>query len=705
MKAEDYKFYSQFFEGNKRQYIIPVYQRNYDWTLEECKKLFDDIIVSFDTDNDHYIGSVIQVQKDEEHSIKPFIVIDGQQRLTTIYLLLTALLEFEENMDRQEVLKDSVFNNFRGEDPKEPHEIYKLKLKANTNDNIQLKNLMNHKFDEIDKSSNVFKNYEYFKELIREKLKHDYSPNDIKKGIEKLVCVVISLNEEKGDNPQVIFERINSTGLPLELDDLVRNYALMTELKQEELFDEYWSKIEKSIPKKNRKYFIINYLNAYTSYQVNEKNAYDVFKKWATNFDSNEDILKILSKFSKYYSAFIGNSYMYNVEIEEKLEQLRKLDQSTLYTFLFFVFDDLENNVIDSKTVEKILSFLVNYSVRRSICEIPSNSLRGLYKNLYKRVFDKVEKDKDYYDVFISFMLNELSGTRDEVPNNSMFKNYLQNTKLYRNRKLCGFLLGTLENYNSKEKIDVDSDKITIEHIMPRNFQNNEWRNSIGEEYERIYETYIDTLGNLTLTGYNSSLSDNAFKRKQELLESTGTKIAFLNKEFRESLNWNEEVIKIRSSRLADSTINIFKYPEYSGEKYHENKVTDQVIVDLDNAFSATGLIPKSFEFYGEIQSVESFIDLGVKFLHKLYQEDTTILQSLAIEKFRPWVPNSDRIYLSTESNDLSNPKKIEDSDIYMEGRLSAAYILEFIKSIIKKYDLDYSEFQVFCEKKIKDDN
>lgn len=698
MKAEDCKVYDQFFEGNKRQYIIPVYQRNYDWTIEECKNLFNDIISAYDNNRDHFVGSIIQVQKDEIQGIKPFIVIDGQQRLTTIYLLFSALLDFENNNERKEVIIDSLYNNFKGDEPKEPFDKFKLKLKANTYDNKQLILLMNRKFDEVDTTSNIYKNFEYFKNLIKEKIEKGYDTLSIRKAINKLTSVVISLNEDKGDNPQLIFERINSTGLPLLLDDLVRNFVLMTELKQDYLFEEYWSKIEKLVPKPNRSQFLIDYLNAYTQNQVTEKNAYENFKLWASRYDNKEAILKVLVKYAKYYSVFISEDNKYSKSINDALSSLRRLDQSTLYTFLFYIFDDYENNIISENTVLKILNSLVSYSVRRMICEVPSNSLRGLYKNLYKRVFDKLESNFDYFDVFISFMINELKGTKDEFQEDSVFNQYLMQTKLYRNKKLCKYILMTVENNNSKEKILLDSDQITIEHILPQNFENKEWRLSLGVDYERIYTSYLDTLGNLTLTGYNSTLSDNSFNKKKEILENTITKIAYLNKEFKESPTWDENTIRSRSTRLSNDLLSIFNYPNYSGKKYHKKAQSSLNLLDLDNPGSATNTEPIYLIFQGERIDVNSYAKVEFIVIDYLFKINPNILISLSIEKYKPWYPNSERVYLSDNPVDLKKPKEIGDAKIYFEYNISAEYIINFIKRLLDLYQIDSSELEIYVK-------
>jgi uncharacterized protein with ParB-like and HNH nuclease domain len=691
MKAEDCKLFSQFFEGDKRQYIIPVYQRNYDWKIENCKKLFDDILIALEKDKTHFVGSIVQVQKDEERGVRPFIIIDGQQRLTTIYLLLKAILDASTRESTKEDLKDSLFNKFR-DNPNIRDDRNKLKLKANTQDNKQLMLLMDENINEMNKESTVYANYEYFLNLVNEIIKSGkYEAKDLKRGIEKLTAVVISLKEEHGDDPQAVFERINSTGVELKLDDLIRNFVLMTNIKQEFLFEKYWSYIETHIPKDKRPQFFIDFLNSYTTSKTGTKEAYDTFKEWAKN-QSSEEILQKLKKVVKYYAAFIKHSDDYSDQTNNILEGLRRINQSTLYTFLFHIFEDLEDGVINEDIFNDVLSLLLNYSIRRIICEIPSNSLRGLYQTLYRRVFIGIEKkNENYYDAIVSMLVENLKHTRDVFPNDNIFIKGLGKTKIYnRGSRFCKYILGILENNNSKEEINVDSDKITVEHILPKN-SNADWRNYLDADYEHIYNTYLDTLGNVTLTGYNEKLSDNSFKMKQEILKKCDTKISYLNKEFIESNNWSEAIIQQRADRLSNAIKNIFAYPSWSGTDYHPVNFAEFTKVTLQTPEDATGKDAKYFEFIGERNEVDSFKDVLTEIAETLYAINENLIQELAQANFSS--------YLTYNKEKLRSPRKLNNAEIFVETQLSAIAILRLIKKLLEKYGIDESEFALYCKK------
>jgi len=697
MKAEDCKLFSHFFEGDKRQYIIPVYQRNYDWKVENCKKLFDDIVGALERDKAHFVGSIVQVQKDEENGIKPFIVIDGQQRLTTVYLLLKAIYDAATRENTKEDLKDVLFNKFK-DDPSIRDDKNKLKLKANTKDNKQLLLLMDGRVEEVDKQSSVYTNYEYFYNLIRDEIKSGkYEAKDLKRGVEKLTAVVISLKEEHGDDPQAIFERINSTGVELELDDLIRNFVLMTDMNQETLFTKYWLYIEDSIPKNKRPNFFIDFLNAYTvSSKVSKEEAYNKFKEWAKG-KTSETILQSLKKAAKSYSVFIQNSKEYSKQVNEKLEGFRRINQSTLFTLLFPIFDDYEDGIIDEKVLNDVLSLLLNYSIRRIVCEIPSQSLRGLYKTLYKRVFADIEKTKEVYlDALVSMLVENLKNSKDCFPSDSLFIRGLCETKIYsRNSKFCKYILGKLENHRSKEKIDVDTNEITIEHIMPQKYPNKDWAVHLGPDYEKVYNTYLDTLGNVTLTGYNSNLSDKSFAKKQEELKKCGTKIAFLNQEFISSNVWNEEVIKARSDRLANAIKEIFAYPNWSGKDYHPINIDNLIRVTLHNPDDCKDKTAVYYDFMGERNEVTTFKAALFGVLENLYGIDETILQELAQTNFSS---TGGQTHLSYNKDRLKKPNKMESAEIFAETQFNSNSILLFIRKLLEQYEIEESEFVLYCK-------
>lgn len=547
MKAEPEKLIDLMFD-NKRQYQIPVYQRNYDWKKDNCIALFKDVLGAYDKEKTHFLGTIVQVQQDEESGIKHFIIIDGQQRMTSIYLLLKSLYDLAEKEEDKSKLEGLIYNYSNGrvfsvEDKN------KLKLKPIKTDNEQFLLLMSNKYDDMRKSTNIYQNYDLFKTLINSALNDGYSIKNIIKGLEYFQIVMISLNESAGDEPQVVFERINSTGEDLKLADLIRNYVLMTDKDQEELFENYWSVMEEMIGKDDLSNYFITYLIFKLPNDIKKETGYQSFKEYVDkNHISHREILIELKRYSKYYNVFKNSDTKnYSKYINTLLQAFTDLKQTTIYPFLFAVFDDFENNIINEEILGTVLEFFIGYTVRRMVCGIPSNSLRGLYKTMYKRIFDTEDKKQNYLSSIYSFM-STLSYTKDAVPTDTSFKENLLYRELYKNTNLCKYVLILLENGGSKETVNAGT--ATIEHIMPQN-KTEDWRNEIGNEYDKIFETFLHTLGNLTLTGFNSELSDKKYSDKRNLIKQN-SKFNVLNLEIIANETWSDKIILKRAQRLAD---------------------------------------------------------------------------------------------------------------------------------------------------------
>ena len=300
-------------EKNKRVFKIPVYQRNYDWNNVQCEKLYDDVLIAFDKDKKHFVGSVVYIKGEHVSSrLEEALIIDGQQRITTIYILLKAMLDIAKEIEEvriEEELEDYLYNRRCDEE-------YKLKLKPVKSDNEQLLLLMKDKFDECDVNSNIIRNYSLFTKLISNSLNKGLLLGDILEGLKKLEIVEIILDTSQGDEPQAIFESINSTGLELSLADLIRNFLLMDDKNQDELFENYWLPMEKKIGYSNLAEYFIQYLNYKIGDSVNSKNAYEKFKQFYNNkFDSHEGLLKDLLYNSAFYAAFIGRDNKFSREV------------------------------------------------------------------------------------------------------------------------------------------------------------------------------------------------------------------------------------------------------------------------------------------------------------------------------------------------------------------------------------------------------
>lgn len=421
MKIDKGSFINDFIDKNLRQYSIPVYQRNYEWSAEQCEKLFEDILQAHELDRYHFTGSVVYSLLKTENKIDYYVIIDGQQRLTTIYILIKALIDVAETDAEKETLTSVLFN----EDKFKKYNIddsSKLKLKPIKSDNKQLLYLMANQVDKMDKSSGIYKNYDLFCRLIKEALEYDVNLTieRIYDGIEHLSCAMIKLEEEEKGKEQEIFERINSTGVPLNLADKIRNFVLMTEVDQDRLYEEYWLVMEQLLGNEHLSDFFLDYLNFKLDGFTREKEAYDNFKLLFKEENyTNEIMLDELLHYAKQYDIFLNGSKELSKDINKALSGLCKLKQTTVYLFLFDVFDDFERGIIDEDELSEVLHLLLNYSIRRLICEVGSNSLRGLYKTLYGRAFNRDENKNHYYDSIVCFLTQLTS--KDAIPTDEAF--------------------------------------------------------------------------------------------------------------------------------------------------------------------------------------------------------------------------------------------------------------------------------------------
>lgn len=646
--------------------------------------MFEDIVQAYYKQKPHFCSSIVYSDINLGQKIDNYIIIDGQQRLTTIYILLKALLDCATEEIEQDPIIKTIFNV----DKFDQYAIdvsTKLKLKPVKSNNNQLLLLMDNKYDELDRNSDIWKNYDLFSHLIKNELDKGMTIPQIYNGLEWLMVAKIRL--ENDDQPQEIFERINSTGLSLSLSDKIRNFILMTDEEQERLYEEYWLNIENILKNNQMDTFFIDYLYFKVDGFPKENEAYDVFKKMfkSQNY-SHELMLKELLHYAEYYGTFLYGNDKYSPEINLYLDGLRKLKQTTLFMFLFRVFDDFENDVIDSEELVKVLRFLQNYSIRRLICEIGSNSLRGLYKTLYSRIFNVEENKQHYYDSVVSFFMQLTS--RDMLPDNQMFLNDLKHSNLYRKNALCKFLLSTIEN-QGKEKIITNN--LTIEHIMPQNRNlSTSWQKMLGENWQEVQDTYMHTLGNLTLTGYNSELGDKPFLNKKAMLEENVTKIIRLYSDVKDKEEWNRDTIEKRALRLANEIIELFPIENPKQLiSFVDPRYKEYTCEEPDNATNKT---PNYYVLLGERVVVSNFADMLKSVVMKLYELDSNVIKQMARngETIAEW---SKIVMFSYDSNIVKGDYVIPNTNIYESVGFSAWYILWIIKLLIEKYELSYDDF------------
>lgn len=693
MKIESGRMLNDYIEPNKKQYCIPVFQRDYAWTEEQCTKLFEDIVMAYKKDRPHFCGSFVYAPLGSKKHIDSYIIIDGQQRFTTLYILIKALADSADDDRDKDALQRYLYNEDKfdryGLDEKS-----KLKLKPVKTDNDQLLLLMSGKIEQMDKSRRgiIYHNYMLFMQLIKSFLEES-SANSvlmINDGIEKLICADIRLDTD--DNAQEIFERINSTGIKLGLADLICNYILMTDTDQERLYEEYWLTVQNLLPDKLLDNFFIDYLNMKSDGFVKESEAYKSFKQvYVEGKYDNEKMLQEILHYAKQYYVFCYGSSDFGAEVNKALAGLRKLKQTTVYLFLFRVFDDYENGIINKNELARVLKMLLSYSIRRLVCEIGSNTLRGLYKTLYGRVFEQKENKNTYYDSLVSFFLQQTS--KNTIPSDNEFVTALQEKNLYSKNALCKYLLCAIEN-QGKETLDTEN--LSIEHIMPQNKNlSMSWQKMLGENWQSVHEKYLHTLGNLTLTGYNSELGDKPFEKKKEKLEETITHIAVLYSDVKDKSEWNSVNMEKRAKRLAEIILKLF--PIEQPKTKIEFTDPHYKLYTLANPDDATYKTVNYFEFLGERVNVSSFAEMVRSIAQILYDMDNSIIDDMA-KKHEP-LPEWTTPAFSYEEDGVRNPFKLRNCNIYISTGYSASACIFFIRGLMKKYEFDISEDFVYSAK------
>jgi uncharacterized protein with ParB-like and HNH nuclease domain len=681
MKASDIKLLDDLISEQNRQFRIPVYQRDYVWSQQQCDKLFNDILLILkNKDKKHFLGTIVYLRSDESDSKQQIdILVDGQQRISTLLILLRAahdLANEKGNSTLSKYLNRFLFN-------KEETGNFKLKVKPFNSSDLDFEKVILGEIDVIENQNNTnyLINYLNFKERLNDLSKNNIELDDFINAIRNLTAVEIIL-KDKVDDPQAIFESINSTGVPLKESDKIRNYILMSEKDQDRLYRLYWSEIEKNCGEHIDDFFV-NFLNLKKKEFIKSKNVYNKFKEYKIESNkSNEEILIELKELANLFAYLTGLKIHPNTEVNKYLGDLRILDQTTVFQFLIPLLADSMNEIISSEELASIIRLIVNYSLRRIVCEIPSNRLQALYKRMYSKIFPSHEHKVDYLNKIKSY-LDQLN-TIDKFPENSIFIDSFKNNNLYNKKNVCKFILATIENGNKKENINIDS--LNIEHIMPQSKKEN-WQNHIGEEYEETHAKYLHTIGNLTLTGYNSELGTKSFEEKKKIINEN-SKMKIINEEILISNIWNKNSIIKRADSLTERLITIFDH-KTPDKKY--NFFENQTTFGFEEFDQATKRRPVSFTFEGIKTIVDSYADMQKKFLLELYNLDSEKLFKIADKEVK--LNESSKTMISRSRTKILRPKKLEEIELFYDSNLSGSDIVRFCYKLIQLFDLDEQEF------------
>ncbi|MFR4648565.1 MAG: DUF262 domain-containing protein [Megamonas funiformis] len=556
--------------NTSRQFIVPIFQRNYSWQKSQYEQLWFDILRAskFKEKQNHFIGSIVYIDMGTPAGRpQQLLLIDGQQRLTTISILLCAIKDYVQkfNLETKLINLAKIKNQFLYNSDEIDEDRYKLLL--NVQDKETYIKLIDNTIFTVNKpATNIIKCYEFFYERIEDFIKQHGQIDEIYAGIFKLSLVSISLDKDS-DNPQMIFESMNSTGKDLSQTDLLRNYLLMdlTPEKQTRLYKTYWKPMEELFGEDIYKndlnkfdYFIRDFLTlkSDTGYICKINNVYENFKRYY--LDNNCEkfaVLKDLFTYAKYY-ACIDLLQENDDELKLYWQEFKKLDSHVVYPFLLKLYDDYSRQILIKEDFKKILQVVISYLWRRAICEIPTNSLSKTFATLYQAV----DKD-DYVNSVIKAFVFKSSYKR--FPSDYEVREKLQTKDIYHFR-LRKYLLEALENYYHKEPIDLNTANYTIEHIMPQNIEHNLlWQQMLGEDWQEVHSLYLHTLGNLTITGYNAEMSNKSFGEKVN--DESGFKHSHLklNESIAQCDVWNKKSIQRRTNILTDIILKIWKYPEF----------------------------------------------------------------------------------------------------------------------------------------------
>ena len=669
-----------FIGTNKVLFRIPVYQRNYDWSESNCNRLLDDIYGIMQSGDKHFLGTIVfMAAKSGGFALREYIIIDGQQRLTTLMLILKALSVVAESVGDDcyhEIEEQYLHNKYCDEE-------FKVKLKPIKSDNNQFLLLLEDKIDEMDVDTHIYHNFMLCKERFERWAEKGINPSHVLDALTKLEIVEIVLTKGE-DDPQVIFESINSTGLELSNADLIRNYLLMNADDQEKLYENYWLYIEKTLRNKmdysNLDAFFMQYIVYKTSKPVNSRQLYNSFVKlFKDSGYSQENILKELRYYAEIFGAFVYGSDKYSDRINKLLYRLRVLNQTTCYPFLLHVFDDYHQGVITEETVEKILQFILAYLLRRMVCGVPSNTLRGLFTYLYNRIFKVASNKQKYYETLNKFLFTVSS--KDVIPSAAEFERALQKANIYGNNALCRFLLLDIENGDGKEILQAEN--LTIEHIMPQTLSA-DWSHIRPEEHEE----YLHTLGNLSVTGYNSELSNKSFAEKQDIIREN-SKAVILNSDVLDKESWNVADIQARAKRLAGIVLTRYKI-----ERILDDSIEFEYIetLTLDNYDEVTGKKLVSFKLFGETYRQNKYALMLLDVIKLLDKKSPGKLQTLAENNYSFNSTKRKHVHLNLDGSGMRWPWKVTDG-IYLEANLSAWSCIRFIENLLAEFGFEKDQF------------
>ena len=671
----------EILNGN-RQFLIPVYQRFYSWDIDQCKRLWNDIVeMQRKGKAGHFVGSIVNIAEQAMPTgVQKYMIIDGQQRMTTLTLLLLALRDYAiKNPSDTTINARRIDNMLLKNEYESGDERYKLLLTETDRD--ILISLVEKKPISESIRSRLIENYNFFANKLADK---ELQPAEVYESIGKLQIVNITLDRTV-DDAQAIFESLNSTGKELSESDLIRNYVLMglEPSEQTYVYEHLWRPMEQLFIYETQgtvmDAFFRHYLTMKLSRIPKQGRVYEEFKLYHLNceFGTIRELCQDLLEYAKYYTniVFKRNS---DTDLKKLYEDIIDLRMEVSYPFLLKIHHDCREGLITSDELKEILRLCISYVLRRAICEIPTNSMNKTFATLKNYI-----RPDDYLNSVKAFFV--MQDTYKEFPDNDKFEGAFENRDIY-NMRARNYILSRLENFDNKAPIIIEN--YTIEHIMPQNKNLSlEWQADLGAEWQDVQKKYLHTIGNLTLTAYNSEMSDRPFLEKMDMAGGFKESALRLNKYVVLQNRWNQKHIQERAKELAKKAESIWPYPtltvaELAPYQVEEKTVQKYSLETYDvNVF--TRILFESLD--KRIMNLSPAVKKEYKKLYVAYKLDTNFVD-IVFQKQRL------RISINMKFSEINDPNGIckditgigrwgnGDVELFMEHQDELDQIMEIVK-------------------------
>lgn len=662
-------------EGSDKRFVIPVYQRNYDWKTENCKQLYDDLVKIIRVQRkNHFFGSLVSVY-DPHGNNEDFLIIDGQQRLTTVSLLFLAMYNLidrgvvvpETANLKQRIFEEYLVDKWKPEDTR-------IKLKPVKNDQAAFGKLFSDPAEHI-RQSNLTVNYDYFYDRIQ---KQEITIDQLYHAICCLEIINIRLDAE--DNPQLIFESLNSTGLDLSEGDKIRNFILMglPPREQNEYYEKYWNKIE-TCTKYDVSAFIRDYLSVKQQAIPQQKKIYTNFKDYVQSgrIETGPLLADMLAYAKRYQMLIDGNTG--SAALDACIMRLNRLETTVTRPFFLEALRLYSENGLTLTQVTEIFLITENYLFRRMICDLPTNALNKIFLMLHREIIRYDGTEDRYVEKLKYALLSKKERTR--FPDDEEFSEAFMERPVYlMNSKNKVYILERLENFGTLEDKDVyrhcDDGTYSIEHIMPQHLTT-VWQKQLGDDYGQIHELWLHRIANLTLTAYNSKYSNSSFTEKKTMQNGFNDSGIRLNAWIAAKDKWTLEELEERSRYLMGRALAIWAAPatDYKPEEKQLDAYT------LEDEGELTGRLIAKFTFKNTEQPVTSWVEMFRKVLQILYAEDKAVITKLAMSE-------EENIALHFSANPDAFAKSMEIGDgIYVWTNTSTQSKLSVLSRLFKLYD------------------